>query len=331
MDPIRIADLVTGAVLFLFGMSLLGDALQRLSGSRWKPALLRLTRTPLRGILLGAGVTAVVQSSSAVSAMAVGFVNAGMLSLSQASGVILGAILGTSVTGWVVFLSFLEGPNLLSPAVLTAMTAAAGAVLHFSREPARRRAGDLLLGFVVLLSGLRGMSGAADSLGEQIWFRSLLTSLTHPLLGILAGAALAAVLQSASAAVGLLQALSVTGSMTLASALPLLMGITAGASVPVLLSALGSGPEGKRAACLYPAASLTGVIFCASLGSLGRALGSGPVPDTVMDPFSLAAANTLLRLVMVLVLAPCLDALVSLVTWLVPLSDGAAVPRASAI
>ena len=309
----------------------MGDGLKRVSGNKLEPILFRLSGTPIRGMALGAGVTAVIQSSSATSVMVVGFVNSGMMKIRQAISVILGAILGTSITGWVICLSYIEGASglssLLSTSTLTGAIAVAGIILRmFSHQQTRRHIGDILLGFAVLMTGMSTMSGAVSGLGRQPWFTGLLTTMTQPLLGILAGLAFSAVLQSASAAVGIVQALSVTGAMTLSSALPLLMGITIGASVPVLLSALGANTDGKRTAVSYLVASFMGVMACASVFYIADAIFRFQFLSMTMNPFSLAFVNTVLRLVILCVLAPFADVLEAVGSLIVPAKRSEADP-----
>lgn len=323
MDISQIISLCSGIALFLFGMTLMGDGLKRVAGSKLELVLYRLSSTTLRGVLLGTGVTAVIQSSCATSVMVVGFVNAGMMKLRQAIGVILGAILGTSITGWVISLSYLKGSGgvaqLLSTATLTGIVAIVGVLLRvFSKKQEHRHIGDILMGFAVLMFGMSAMSGAVSGLGEQPWFRNTLASLSHPLLGILIGAAFTAILQSASAAVGIVQALSVTGAMSFEIALPLLMGIAIGAAFPVLLSALGAGTDGKRTAMVYLVAEIISVLVCASLFYLANAIFRFEFLTMVMNPFSLALVNTVLRLAMVLLLLPLSDVLEALVCLLIP-------------
>ena len=305
----EIMALLTGVALFLFGMTLMGDGLKKVAGSRLELILYRLSGTPLRGLLLGTGVTAVIQSSCATSVMVVGFVNAGMMPLRRSVNVILGAILGTSVTGWVICLGYLQGAgtlkSLLSTATLTAAVALVGVILRmFTKTPAKRHVGDILLGFAVLMTGMSAMSGAVSALGQDPAFVSLLQSLDHPLAGILAGAVFTAVLQSASAAVGIIQALSFTGAMQAQQALGLLMGVAIGAAAPVLLAAIGAGRAGKRASLVYPIAGVLGV---AAVGGVFYAVNAfvpfGFLSQTV-DPFSVAALNSVLRLVMVAALTP---------------------------
>lgn len=322
MEVSEIISLCSGIALFLFGMTLMGDGLKRVAGNRLELVLYRLSSTTLRGVLLGTGVTGVIQSSCATSVMVVGFVNAGMMKLRQAIGVILGAILGTSVTGWVISLSYLEGSSgvlqLFSTATLTGLVAIVGVVLRvFSKKQTHRHIGDILMGFAVLMFGMSAMSDAVSGLGKQPWFTETLSSLSNPILGILVGAVFTAILQSASAAVGIVQALSVTGAMSFEAALPLLMGIAIGASFPVLLSAIGANADGKRTAAVYPVASGIGVIVCASLFYLADAIFRFSFSNTVMNPFSLALVNSVLRFAMVLLLLPFSDVLETLVRLLV--------------
>ena len=273
-------------------------------------------------MMLGAGVTAVIQSSSATSVMVVGFVNAGMMKVRQAISVILGAILGTSITGWVICLSYLDNmgglASLLSTVTLTGIIAVTGIILRmFSKKAVHHHVGDIMLGFAVLMVGMSSMSSSVRGLGDQPWFTSLLTSLTNPIVGILVGLVFSAVLQSASAAVGIVQALSATGSMTLSAALPLLMGITIGASVPVLLSALGAKTDGKRTAISYLVASFMGVMVAASLFYIANTIFRFSFMDLVMNPFSLAFVNTVLRMAILCLLAPFTDVLEALAKVLV--------------
>lgn len=317
-----VVSLLGGVALFLFGMTLMGEGLKKVAGNKLELILYRLSGTFFRGLLLGTGVTAVIQSSCATSVMVVGFVNSGMMQVKRSVSVILGAILGTSITGWVICLSYIEGGGslkaLLSTATLTGVIAVVGIVLRmFTKTQLKRHLGDILMGFAVLMFGMSAMSGAVAGLKEAEWFLKLLTGLSNPLLGILAGAVFTAVLQSASAAVGIVQALSVTGAMQVRQALPLLMGIAIGAAAPVLLAAIGAGANGKRAALVYPVAGLLGVgVTGAVFYGLNAFLRFGFLTAAV-DPFSVAAVNTFLRLAMVLALAPFSGVILKIVTALV--------------
>ncbi|MBR6468918.1 MAG: Na/Pi cotransporter family protein, partial [Lachnospiraceae bacterium] len=253
----EIVQLFCGIALFLFGMSLMGDGLKKLSGNKLEPVLYRLSNTRPKAVLLGTGVTAVIQSSCATAVMVVGFVNSGMMKVVQGINIILGAILGTSITGWILCLSYIEGGGelkaLLSTSTLTGIVAVIGISLRtFGKRQVVKNTGDILLGFSVLMIGMNMMSGAVGGLGDSPAFIKTLSSFSNPLLGILVGALFTALLQSASAAVGILQALSVTGAMTFESALPLLLGVAIGAAAPVLLSSFGANIEGKRTAFIYP-------------------------------------------------------------------------------
>ena len=224
----NIITLFGGVALFLFGMSLMGEGLKKVAGSKLELLLYKLSSTPLKGLLLGAGVTAIIQSSSATSVMVVGFVNSGMMKVRQAMSVIMGAIVGTSITGWIICLSYMGGSSglvsLLSTSSISAIVAVIGIVLRmFSKKQAKRHVGDILLGFAVLMFGMQAMSGAVAPLKDSPAFIRFMTAFSNPLLGILVGAAFTAVLQSASAAVGILQALSVTGAIRFVEAFPLLL------------------------------------------------------------------------------------------------------------
>jgi phosphate:Na+ symporter len=253
----------------------------------------------------------------------VGFVNSGMMKVRQGITIIIGAILGTSITGWVICLSYLEGTGgmaeLVSTSTLTGIVAVVGILLRsFSNKQSHRHVGDILMGFAVLMFGMSTMSGAVSGLGESEWFTSALTSMSNPVLGVLAGLVFTALLQSASAAVGIVQALSVTGAMHFDTALPLLMGISIGAATPVLFSAIGASSEGRRTALSYPMSAGLGVATAGCLFALVRLLVPNlPLPD-VMNPFSIAGANTILRLVMLVLLLPLTGGIESLLTRLVP-------------
>ena len=322
-----VISLLGGIALFLFGMSLMGDGLKKVAGSKLELVLYRLSSTPLKGVLLGTGVTAVIQSSSATSVMVVGFVNSGMMKVRQAIGVIMGAILGTSITGWILCLSYIPGGSglvqLLSTEVLTGLVAVAGIILRmFSGKTSSRHVGDILLGFAVLMYGMAAMSGAVSPLRESEAFIRILTSFSNPLLGILVGVAFTSILQSASAAVGILQALSITGAITFEIAFPIVMGIAIGAAVPVLLSALGANLNGRRTAFVYLLIDVLGVaVWSLVFYTLNAALHFSFLSDT-MTAVSIALMNTLFRLATLVVLFPLIGVMEKLVVLLFP-DDGA--------
>ena len=318
-----VISLLGGIALFLFGMSLMGDGLKKVAGSKLELVLYRLSSTPLKGVLLGTGVTAVIQSSSATSVMVVGFVNSGMMKVRQAISVIMGAILGTSITGWILCLSYIPGGSglvqLLSTEVITGIVAVIGIILRMgSGRTSSRHVGDILLGFAVLMYGMSAMSGAVSPLRESEEFIRILTSFSNPLLGILVGVAFTSVLQSASAAVGILQALSITGAITFEIAFPIIMGIAIGAAVPVLLSALGANLNGKRTAFVYLLIDVLGVVIWAMVFyGLNAALHFPFLTDT-MTAVSIALMNTLFRLATLVVLFPLIGAMERLVVFLFP-------------
>ena len=320
----NLISLLGGVALFLFGMTLMGEGLKKVAGNRLEVILYQLSSTPLRGLLLGTGVTAIIQSSSATSVMVVGFVNSGMMKVRQAIGIVMGAIVGTSVTGWVICLSYLEGGtsgwvDLLSTATLSALIAVIGIVLRmFCKKQVKHHVGDILLGFAVLMFGMQSMSAAVEPLKESETFISLLTAFSNPILGILVGVVFTSILQSASAAVGILQALSVTGAIQFSAALPIIMGIAIGAAVPVLLSAIGANVNGKRTAMVYLVVEVAGVLIWAAVFYVLNGIFAFPFMARVMTPFSIAMVNTLFRLVKVLVLLPFVDVIEALVRFLVP-------------
>ena len=324
MGIANVIALLSGVALFLFGMSLMGDGLKKVAGSKLELILYRLSSTPIKGVLLGTGVTAVIQSSSATSVMVVGFVNAGMMKVRQAIGIILGAILGTSVTGWIVSLSALQGGegwvSLLSTATLTGIVSIIGILLRmFSKSQTKIHVGNIFLGFAVLMFGMQAMSAAVEPLRESPAFLDALTAFSNPLIGILVGLALTAVLQSASATVGILQALSATGAITFGLAFPVIMGIAVGAAMPVLLSALGAGTNAKRTAFVYLLADVLGaVIWGVIFYAANAAAGGFSFLETPMNTVSIAALNTVFRLATVVVLTPCIGLMERLVTRLLP-------------
>mgnify|MGYP004459107849 FL=1 len=327
MNVSNVISLLGGVALFLFGMTLMGEGLKKVAGSRLELILYRLSSTPLRGLLLGAGVTGVIQSSAATSVMVVGFVNSGMMKFKQAISVILGALIGTSVTGWIICLSSIEGAggwaSLFSTATISAVVAVAGIVLRmFSKNVTRRHVGDIFLGFSVLMFGMQLMSGSVAPLRESETFISVLTTFQNPALGILVGAVFTAVLQSASAAVGILQALSATGAVTLAAAYPIVLGIAVGAAVPVLLSALGARVNGRRTAVSYLFAELTGAVFCALVFYGLDFFFDFGIKYAVMDTVSIALLNTVFRTVTAFALLPLIDKMADIICRLVKESEG---------
>lgn len=315
-------SLLGGVALFLFGMTLMGDGLKKVAGNKLEIILYKLTSTPLKGVLLGTGVTAVIQSSSATSVMVVGFVNSGMMQVRQAIGIVLGSILGTSITGWILCLSDISGSgwvSLLSTATLTGVVAVVGIVLRmFCRDLTKHHIGDILLGFAVLMYGMSSMSGAVAPLKDSAAFIQLLTRFSNPLLGVLVGTVFTCILQSASAAVGILQALAITGTITFSVAFPITLGIAIGAAVPVLLSSLGASVKGKRTAYVYLLIDVIGALVWGVVFYAVNAAVHFPFLDTTMTTVSIALLNTIFRFATVLLLTPMIPLLEKLVSFLFP-------------
>ncbi|MCI6486496.1 MAG: Na/Pi cotransporter family protein [Clostridiales bacterium] len=325
MSVSNIISLLGGVALFLFGMTLMGEGLKKVAGNKMELVLYRLSSTPLKGVFLGTAVTAIIQSSSATSVMVVGFVNSGMMKMEQAVAIIEGALIGTSVTGWIICLSSVEGSgwvSLLSTSTLTAVVAVIGIILRmFSKKQLHWHVGDILLGFAVLMFGMQSMSGAVSSLRQSPEFIHLLTTFSNPVLGIIVGMVFTAVLQSASAAVGILQALSMTGAVTFATAYPLILGIAIGAAVPVLLSALGAKTEGRRTAFLYLVIEIAAVAVCAALYYGISAFVDLGLSGLVMSPVTIALVNSVFRALSVAILLPFNKLLLAFVEMIIRVSE----------
>ena len=256
MDIFGVLSLIGGLAIFLYGMDLLGEGLTGASGGKLEKILERLTSNPLKAVLLGAGVTAVIQSSSATTVMVVGFVNSGIMKLSQAVGVIMGANIGTTITSWILSLTGIESSNifisLLKPTSFSPVLAAVGIVfLMFLKKDSLKNPGKIMIGFALLMYGMDAMSSSVAPLAEVPQFASILTAFSNPVLGMLAGMLFTAVIQSSSASVGILQALCSTGILSYATALPIIMGQNIGTCVTALLSSIGATKNGKRAAIIH--------------------------------------------------------------------------------
>lgn len=317
-----ILSLLSGVALFLFGMSLMGDGLKMVAGNKLEAFLYRMTNTPLKGVALGTAVTSVIQSSSATTVMVIGFVNSGMMKLKQAIGIIMGANIGTSITGWILCLSYIDGKNgiakILSTATISAVVAIAGIIMRmFCRRSVHKNIGNIMLGFAILMTGMQTMSGAVSPLKDSPAFTNMLTMFSNPLIGILVGIAFTAVLQSASATVGVLQALSVTGILTFSSAFPIVLGIGVGAACPVLISAIGANKNGKRTALVYLINDLFGLILWSVIFYTVNAIVHFGFMDMIMSPVAIALLNTVFRVATVCVLFPFIPKVEQLVCWLV--------------
>ncbi len=267
---LKIISLLGGLALFLFGMDVMGKSLERLAGGKLQTVLAKMSATVPRGFLLGLAVTAVIQSSSATTVMVVGFVNSGIMTLKQAIGVIMGSNVGTTVTSWLLSLTALEGDSFLiqlfKPTTLAPLLGTVGIVLFmFTRSEKKQGLGTILLGFMALMTGMELMSQSMEFLKEEQWFANLMVSFSNPILGILAGAVLTAVIQSSSASVGILQGLCATGAITVGNALPIILGQNIGTCVTAMLSTVGANRNARRTALVHLYFNIVGVLLVALL------------------------------------------------------------------
>ncbi|MBR4305459.1 MAG: Na/Pi cotransporter family protein, partial [Ruminiclostridium sp.] len=288
-DILCILSLIGGLALFLFGMNSMGQGLEKLSGSSLERILEKLTSNPIKSVILGALVTAVIQSSSATTVMVVGFVNSGIMKLSQAVGVIMGANIGTTMTAWILSLTGVEGEGVMAffkPSFFTPILAILGMVLVMMSKSAKKKdIGNILVGFAILMTGMNLMSAAVNPLKTNTEFQSILTMFSNPLLGVLAGAVLTAIIQSSSASVAILQAVASTGAINFNSAIPILMGQNIGTCITALLSSVGANKNAKRAALIHLYFNIIGtiifmVLFYAVTSVVEIAILDGPVTET---------------------------------------------------
>lgn len=314
MSVIDVLTLLGGLAFFLFGMSIMGNALEKRAGGKLKSILADLTSSPVKGFMLGLGVTAIIQSSSATTVMVVGFVNSGIMELSQAVGVIMGANLGTSVTSWLLSLTGIEGDTfwvqMLKPSSFTPLLAFIGIILFmFCKRQKYKDTGMILLGFSVLMFGMEVMEGAVEPLSQSEQFRSVLTLFSNPILGVIVGMVFTAIIQSSSASVGILQALTMTGSVTYATAVPIIMGQNIGTCVSAMISSIGATKNAKRAAVIHLSFNLIATIILLPLYYLVMYLaelfiGSIALPGMAADPFGIAVVHTVFKLLALGLLMP---------------------------
>ncbi len=303
--------MITGLALFLFGMQAMGDSLKRVAGNKLETVLWKLSSTPIKGVALGTGVTAVIQSSSATSCMVVGFVNSGIMTIAQAIGIIMGANIGTTATGWILTLSSVEGggeawwADFLSTAFICAIFALIGILFKMlSKKPTVKYTGDILLGFAILMTGMKLMSSAMSGLKDSPMFTDMMQTFSNPFLGVLAGTVITAILQSASASIGILQALAISGAVSNEVSLYLVIGMCIGASMPVLLSAIGATTNGKRASIIYLIFNTFGALVLTPLcWGLDSAF-NFPFMDAPADAISIAIINTVFNTATTIILIP---------------------------
>ncbi|MBP3617368.1 MAG: Na/Pi cotransporter family protein [Lachnospiraceae bacterium] len=309
MDIFDVLSMIGGLALFLYGMHLLGEGLEKMSGGRLERILEKLTSNPIKGVLLGAAVTAVIQSSSATTVMVVGFVNSGIMKLSQAVSIIMGANIGTTITSWILSLTSIEGDSvflqLLKPTNFTTILALLGVIfIMFIKSEKKKNVGMILVGFAVLMVGMDNMSEAVKPLRDVPEFTNILLIFSNPILGMLAGAILTAIIQSSSASVGILQALCVTGQVPFATALPIIMGQNIGTCVTALVSAIGAQTNAKRAALVHLYFNVIGTIAF-MLGFYGiNAFVDFAFLNTPADAAGIAVIHTVFNVVATLLLLP---------------------------
>ena len=266
MDIFGILTMIGGLALFLFGMDFMGANLSKASGGKLEYILEKLTSNPLKAVALGAGVTAIIQSSSATTVMVVGFVNSGIMKLSQATGIIMGANIGTTITSWMLSLTGIQGDSIwlkmLKPSSFAPVLALIGIIMYmFMKSEKKKYIGGILIGFAILMSGMETMSGAVKPLADVPEFTGILTMFSNPILGMLAGAVLTGIIQSSSASVGILQALCATGAVSYATAIPIIMGQNIGTCVTALISSIGASKNAKRAACIHLYFNIIGTVL----------------------------------------------------------------------
>ncbi len=323
MDIFDVLTLVGGLCLFLFGMNTMGESLERRAGSGLRALLGKLTTNKWAGLLTGIGVTAIIQSSSATTVMVVGFVNSSLMSLSQAINVIMGANIGTTVTAWILSLSGIESDNLivslLKPTSFSPVLALVGIIINmFGKSSKSKDTGNILLGFATLMFGMDIMSDAVSGLKDIPQFRELFVMFKNPILGVVVGAILTAVIQSSSASVGILQALAVTGQVSYGAAIPIIMGQNIGTCVTAMLSSIGATKNAKRAAMVHLSFNIIGTVVWLVVFCIVKSLVVIPLLDEGASAFGIAVAHSIFNLLCTLLLLPMSKLLEMLVIKLVP-------------
>ena len=326
MDIFDLLTMVGGLCLFLFGMNIMGEALERRAGDSLRTLLGKLTTNKLAGFLTGMAVTAVIQSSSATTVMVVGFVNSGLLKLGQAINVIMGANVGTTVTAWVLSLGAIDGDSLfiqlLKPTSFTPVLALIGVVFYvFLKDGKKKDTGMILLGFATLMFGMDTMSDAVSGLKDVPQFQQLFLMFQNPILGTLAGAVLTAIIQSSSASVGILQALAVTGSVSYGAAIPIIMGQNIGTCITAMLSGVGATKNAKRTALVHLSFNVIGTAVWLAVFALVRSVFQPALLEMSADAFGIAVSHSIFNVLCTVLLFPCSGLLEKLVCRLVPDSE----------
>ena len=323
MDIFDALEMIGGLCLFLFGMNIMGQALERRAGSKLRTTLSKMTGKTMTGFLTGLVVTAIIQSSSATTVMVVGFVNSGLMTLKQAIGVIMGANIGTTVTAWLLSLGGISGDaiwvQLLKPTSFTPVLALIGIIMYmFSKDSRKNDTGMILLGFATLMFGMDTMSGAVSGLREVPAFRQMFIAFTNPLLGVLAGAALTAIIQSSSASVGILQALALSGQVSYGAAIPIIMGQNIGTCVTALISSVGTSRSAKRAAVVHLSFNVIGTIVWLTVFCIVRAVAAPAILGESATMYGIAIAHSAFNIACTAILLPVSGLLEKLAIRLVP-------------
>ena len=326
MDIFNVLTLIGGLCLFLFGMNIMGESLERSAGSKLETMIAKLTTGKLTGFLTGLGVTAIIQSSSATTVMVVGFVNSGLMSLKQAIHVIMGANVGTTVTAWILSLGGISGDNivlqLLKPTSFTPVLALVGIILYmFTKGAKKKDIGMILLGFATLMFGMDTMTDAVSGLKEVPAFQQLFIMFKNPILGVLAGAILTGIIQSSSASVGILQALAATGAVSYGAAFPIIMGQNIGTCVTALLSSVGTAKNARRAALVHLSFNIIGTVICLSVFSIVNLLISPAIFDESASLAGIAICHSIFNIACTAILLPMSGLLEKLAYKLVPDTD----------
>ena len=319
MDIFDLLSMIGGLALFLYGMNLLGDGLAKASGGRMERILEKLTSNPLKAVAMGAAVTAVIQSSSATTVMVVGFVNSGIMKLNQAVGIIMGANIGTTITSWILGLSGLESDaffvQLLKPSSFSPILAIIGiAIIMFSKNEGKKNVATILVGFAILMTGMDAMSDAVKPLRDVPEFTSILTRFSNPIMGVLAGLILTAVIQSSSASVGILQALCATGAVSFSAAVPIIMGQNIGTCVTAIISSIGASKNAKRTGLIHLYFNLIGTAVFMALFYALNAVIKFPFMNTAADAWGIAVVHSVFNICATLFLLPFSNGLVKLAT-----------------
>ena len=323
MDIFNVLTLIGGLSLFLFGMSVMGQALERRAGGQLRTLLGKLTDHKIAGLLTGLGVTAVIQSSSATTVMVVGFVNSGIMTLKQAINVIMGANIGTTVTAWLLSLAGIDSGNLfiklLKPSSFTPILALIGIIFYmFCKSAKKKDTGMILLGFATLMFGMETMSGAVSGLQDVPAFQQMFIMFKNPLLGVLAGAVLTAIIQSSSASVGILQVLAVTGQVSYGAAAPIIMGQNIGTCVTAMISSVGANKNAKRAALVHLSFNIIGTAVWLAVFCVLKAILRPAILDEPASRLGIAVAHSVFNVLCTLLMLPLSNFLEKLVTILVP-------------